>query len=316
MGELQESNRRAHGRDAPLTPNHVPARDRGACDSGAHAAPPRRKPGCTARWLALALGIALAGAAAPQSFAQRPSITAPATIQIEPASQAPLGIRVDPVGSAPANAFVRLRGFPTSISLTEGHAIAPGAWAIPLFGLAQLRAIVPAGVSGRAEIVITLMDVDGNTLSQTRTALIIAAITPEKAAPEPPRALPPVTAPLPPPAPPKKVVVITPPSAPSSPPPMTADARAHADRMLAIATEKLGLGNISAARAFLQRAADAGLAEAALKLGATFDPAELARDYPMAVSSADVKEARRWYEKARELGAPEAEVRLGRLGAR
>lgn len=300
-----------------MTPNHVPACDRGGSDIPVHArpAPPRRKSGWPARWpraVAFALGIALIGAGADRSLAQRPSITAPPTIQIEPASQAPLGIRVDPIGSAPSNAFVRMRGFPTSISLTEGHAIAPGAWAIPLFGLASLRAIVPAGVSGRAEILITLVDVDGNTLAQTRTALVIASIVPEKAPPEPPRALPPVATPAPPMSPPKRVVITPPLSAPS----MTADARAQAERMLAIATEKLGLGNIGAARGFLQRAADAGLAEAALKLGATFDPGELAREYPMALSSADVKEAKRWYEKARELGAPEADVRLSRLGAR
>jgi hypothetical protein len=246
------------------------------------------------------------GAAAQPSTAQRPRISAPVVIQVEPASQALLGIKVDPVGSAPTNSFVRLRGFPTSISLSEGHAIAPGAWAIPLFGLGSLKAIVPAGVSGRAEISITLVDVDGNTLAQTRTALVIAAIIPEKTLPEPPRALPPVASP-PPVAPPKRAALQP------LPPPLTADAKAHADRWLAIATEKLGLGNIGAARAFLERAADAGLAEAALKLGATFDPAELARDYPMATNSANIKEARKWYEKARDLGAPEAEVRLGRL---
>jgi hypothetical protein len=242
-------------------------------------------------------------------------------IQAEPASQAPLGIKVDPIGALPSNSFVRLRGFPTSVSLTEGHAIAPGAWAIPLFGLSSLKAIVPAGVSGRAEIVITLVDVDGNTLAQTRTALVIAPLPPEqkvaalpppekKVIPEPPRALPPISPPPPPVVEQPKQAAILLPSA------MSADAREKAERMLANAEKHLDQGNIGAARSFLQRAAEAGLAEAALKLGGTYDPAELARMAPLLASSADLKEAKKWYEKARDLGAPEAVTRLMRLGAR
>jgi hypothetical protein len=248
--------------------------------------------------------LALAGAGTHRAGAQRPEITVPPTIQAAPASQVSLAIKVDPVGSLPSNSFVRLRGFPSSVSLTEGHAIAPGAWAIPLFGLASLKAIVPAGVSGRAEIVITLVDVDGNTLAQKKTALVIvSAPPPEKAAPEPPRPPGIVVAP-----PVKKVA--------PQPPSLSDDARAQAERMLDKGIKQLAQGNIGAARSFLLRAADA-LAEAALKLGATYDPAELPRIAPVASASlADPKEARKWYEKARELGAPEAESRLARLGVR
>jgi hypothetical protein len=257
--------------------------------------------------LALA-GLALTGGGAHRADAQRPEITVPPTIRAEPASQVPLAIKVDPIASLPSNSFVRLRGFPSSVSLTEGHAIAPGAWAIPLFGLASLKAIVPAGVSGRAEIVITLVDVDGNTLAQKKTALVIAsAPPPEKAAPEAPR--PPAVLVAPPVPPPVKKVAPLPPSLPEG-------AKAQAERMLDKGMKQLAQGNIGAARSFLQRAAEV-LAEAALKLGATYDPVELPRIAPVASASlADPKEARKWYEKARELGEPEAERRLARLGAR
>jgi hypothetical protein len=251
------------------------------------------------------LGVALAGGGAHWAAAQRrePSISVPPTIRAEPASQAPLGIKVDPVDGLPNNSFVRLRGFPTSVSLTEGHAIAPGAWAIPLFGLPSLKAIVPAGVSGRAEIVITLVDVDGNTLARAKTALVIAAIqSSEKAPSEPPRVVPPVGSP------PKQ---FAPQASPLSP-----DARAQAERMLLSGRKQLEQGNIGAARGFLQRAAETGLAEAALKLAETYDPAVLPSLAPLATKSADPREARKWYEKARELGAPEADRRLGQLGAR
>jgi TPR repeat protein len=43
---------------------------------------------------------------------------------------------------------------------------------------------------------------------------------------------------------------------------------------------------------------------------------ELARLTALAGVSADRKEARKWYERARDLGAPDAEDRLGRLTGR
>src|SRR5262245_41124512 len=149
----------------------------------------------TSRWwrkaIALALGFTLAAGALQWSAAQRrdgPRIMVAPTIVAEPASQASLVIQVGPPDALPSNSFVRLRGFPASVSLTEGHAIAPGAWAIPLFGLASLKAIVPAGVSGRNEISISLVGVDGTTLAESRTALVIAAPSPpEKAQPPPPQ---------------------------------------------------------------------------------------------------------------------------------
>jgi hypothetical protein len=294
-----------------MTPNHAPARDRAGSSVHAHVAQPRLKPEWPRGWagaVALALGVALLDGGSHRSAAQQPEITVPPTIQAQPASQVPLAIKIAPLGSLPSNSFVRLRGFPTSVSLTEGHAIAPGAWAIPLFGLATLKAIVPAGISGRAEIVITLVDVDGNTLAQKKTALVIAAAaTP----PEKKVALEPVRAPQ---------VVAQPPFPPPAkralPPLLSGEAKANAERMLAKGSEKLEQGNIGAARSFLQRAAEV-LPEAALKLGATYDPAELPRLAPLASKSlADPKEARKWYEKARELGEPEAEDRLARLAGR
>ncbi len=73
-------------------------------------------------------------------------------------------------------------------------------------------------------------------------------------------------------------------------------------------------GNIGAARLFFQRAAEAGFALGAIRLAATFDPMELARLNVQGVRP-DRDEARRWYERARELGATDADERLARLGS-
>jgi hypothetical protein len=242
-----------------------------------------------------------------------PSIAVPPTIVAEPASQTNLPITVGPAGRLPANSFVRVRGLPSSVSLTEGHAIAPGSWAIPLVGLANLKAIVPAGVSGRSEIIVQLIGVDGTMFAESRAALVVGATT--MAAPPPPPVFEKKAAAAPPPPP-----AATAPPAPA--PVMRARPRAtqlppeeqqRAERLVAQGDRHQEQGNIGAARLFFQRAAEAGLALGAIRLAATYDPSELARLQAQGVRP-DRDEARRWYEKARELGAPEAEERLARLG--
>jgi len=51
-----------------------------------------------------------------------------------------------------------------------------------------------------------------------------------------------------------------------------------------------------------------------MALGATYDAAELVKPNLQGID-ADVKQAKRWYERALELGASEARTRLQRLGA-
>ena len=241
------------------------------------------------------------------------------TILAEPASQTVLSIQVGPPGSVPGNTFVRLRGLPASVSLSEGYAIAPGSWAVPLFGLPSLKAIVPAGVSGRSEIIIHLVGVDGTTLAETKTALVVGPATiiapPERPAAEripaerpQQRALATSPAPTPPAAPNRNVQ-------PPAPANLTADEKQRAERLVISGDRHLEQGNIGAARQFFQRAAEAGLALGAIKMAATYDPSELDR-LGVKVQGAipDRAEARKWYERARTLGAPEAEDRLARIG--
>jgi hypothetical protein len=256
----------------------------------------------------LALAVTLATGVVQRSLAQRadgPRIQVEQTIFVEPDAHNLLAINVGPRDALPKKSFLRLRGFPRSVSLTEGHAIAPGSWAVPLSALGSLKAIVPAGISGRSEIVISLVAGDGSTLVEARTALVVG----------PPRVL---AAPIDPPPVPKRVE----PSSPAPParaarvlPEVSPEDKARGERYLALGERHLEQGNIGAARSFFQRAAEAGLAEGALRMAATFDPAELARLDAVALNP-DREQARKWYERARELGAREAEERLARLRGR
>jgi TPR repeat protein len=77
----------------------------------------------------------------------------------------------------------------------------------------------------------------------------------------------------------------------------------------------LHAGDIASARLFYERAAGAGDGQAALRMGATFDPAFLDRADPRAARG-DPAEARVWYERARDLGEVEAERWLKSLGTK
>jgi TPR repeat protein len=74
----------------------------------------------------------------------------------------------------------------------------------------------------------------------------------------------------------------------------------------------IATGDLAAARLALRRAADANNAEAALALGATYDPFVL-RELKVYGFTPDAAMARVWYEKARDLGSPAAPRRLEML---
>jgi len=71
----------------------------------------------------------------------------------------------------------------------------------------------------------------------------------------------------------------------------------------------LSAGDIASARLFYERAADAGEAAAALRLGATFDPNFLDRA-GVRGNPGDPARAASWYRRARDLGDAAAAERL------
>lgn len=73
-------------------------------------------------------------------------------------------------------------------------------------------------------------------------------------------------------------------------------------------------GDVVAARLLLQRAAEAGSAEAALALGASFDPQIIKQARAIGVQT-DSAQARRWYQKAAELGSDAASKQLANLAS-
>ena len=73
-------------------------------------------------------------------------------------------------------------------------------------------------------------------------------------------------------------------------------------------------GDLAAARLLLRRAAEGGSAEAALALGATFDPLVIRRLGAIGAAP-DAAQARQWYQKAVALGSATASQPLAQLEA-
>jgi hypothetical protein len=242
----------------------------------------------------LAAAGALGAIAQVGGKASPPRIAVLSPVVAEPASQMPLQIRIAPAEAIPRNSFLRLRGLPPTASLSEGHAIAPGSWAVPLNGLTGLTLRLPETASGRSDLIVSLVGEDGALIAEARMALVIergpAPAEPPKAVPAPPA-----------------------PAAPKVQASPAAADREAAEKLLKRGNSDLQLGNVAVARQFYLRAANMGLPQAALMLAATYDPRELARLRAVGVQP-NLSEARKWYERALELGAAEARERLATLG--
>jgi len=299
-------------------PGHYPAR-RGklrGMDAKSYRSGGLRAAGPVLAILAVFSGQQSAGAADDGGrirLAQRTDarIWVAAQFVARPASEVALPIRVGPSEALPRNSFVRLRGLPHVVSLNEGYSTGPGSWAIPLSALPTLKANIPASIVGRSELLISIVGVDGIPLAEANTTLIIEPLPNPTKSIETPRAEPTnplgLAAPVPPAAAPSRRNDAAP-----RPPELSIAEREKAEQLVKQGDQYLAHGKIGGARLFYRQAANAGYALAAIRLGATYDPAELSRLRVEGITP-DAVEARKWYERARELGAPEADEHLARL---
>lgn len=253
----------------------------------------------------LALVVVVPGVS--RSLAQdqgQPSVSIAPVIEARAAGTTPLPIRVTPAGLISRQAFLRIRGLPSTVALSDGHSIAVGVWAVPLAVLPRLRMDVPTGSEGKTEITILLVSIEGNVLAEAKSTLVVVA------GEQPSQ---PARGPVP-----KASALRAAPEGPPVPlargPQLAAADRERALKMLQRGNDLLLTKDFSAAQHFYKRAAEIGLAEAALALARTFDPGELARIGAVGLRP-DPDMARTWYEKARALGSAEADEFLLRLSA-
>jgi hypothetical protein len=258
--------------------------------------------------------------AASQSGSNAPSVEIPAEIRVSPASVTRLHIRVTLPSAMSRDSMIVLRGFPARVMLSEGSRFGADVWAVPLTSLGKLEIAPATGTSGTSDITVELTTLEGKVLA---TATSVLRIAPEPAAAEAQAGK--ATEPGGP-------MVYTTGQIPSERPQSNEITRqslgaAAARRLSGAEIEKaralmargdqhLAEGKITSARLLYQAAAEAGWAPGALALAGTYDSRQLARSQVMGGVQPDLALAKKWYEKASELGSAEAISRLQAMGTR
>jgi hypothetical protein len=226
---------------------------------------------------------------------------------------APLGVALQ--GRA-EGALVLIVGLVPGMTLSSGGAVGSNAWQVPATELGNTWIFPPKDFVGVADLMAELRLTD-NTIVHRRSIRLEWTAPPAPPPVETPQSVEaPRTAPAP--------------QAAAAPQPAAASqavAAVHAlvqpspqiDRdeiavLVKRGREFVATGDLAAARLMLRRAAEASDADAALALAATYDPAVL-RELRVYGFAADVGAARMWYEKAKELGSPEARRRLEMLAS-
>jgi phosphate transport system substrate-binding protein len=106
---------------------------------------------------------------------QSPTLEVVQVLLVDPGKEVPLSLQVKTTGPLPTQSFIRIKGLPQATSLSEGHFVRPGVWAVPLSALPSVTISVPAGQSGRSELTISLVSVDNRVLAETTTTLVVGA---------------------------------------------------------------------------------------------------------------------------------------------
>ena len=153
--------------------------------------------------------------------------------------------------------------------------MAPAEWNLTPDEIGDLKLKLPESARGGADMRVELVAADG--------AILASAVTRLDIAPDPRAAL-----------------ILR-----SDESGRIADLIAHGHKMIDV-------GYLAGARAYFKRAAEAGSGDAALLLGATFDPEFIDKIGAQGIR-ADPKEARGWYERAEQLGVKDAESKLKAL---
>jgi hypothetical protein len=240
-----------------------------------------------------------------------------------------LGVSVD---TPDAGATVTIKGMPPGARLTAGVPLSFTEWRVPAEEVSNVMVIPPADFAGELDLSAELRSSEGAAQvtsfmqliwrsAPPATVLVTASAVPAPQLQQPaPQLQQPATQPPQAAQPQQQMIASLPPASAPAPQPQP---RADTVRELSPneiaglvrrAQEMLANGDVKAARLLLQRAAEAHDARAALALAKTYDPIAL-RQLSSTDPGPDLAQARNWYQRAREWGAPEAQRQLDALAS-
>ena len=219
-----------------------------------------------------------------------------------------LGISVEP---AEPGAAVIIKGLPLGTRLTAGEQMSLSEWRVAAEDAADAVVVPPSDFVGDINLAAELRNPDGAAVVMSVMQLAWKSVA-VAAEPVAPRAAAPV-------APAPQVAAAPPPAedvAPPAPPRVDDTVRDlsanEVGSLIRRAQEMLAMGDVKGARALLLRGTDAQDARAAYSLAKSYDPI-LSRRSGAPDAGPDLAQARTWYQKAREWGAPEAQRQLDAL---
>jgi hypothetical protein len=175
----------------------------------------------------------------------------------------------------PARSIIAIRALPPGTTFSRGRPYGSSEWSLTPEEIDDLRLHLPKNTTAGADIRIELISADGTVLASATTKLDIA---------QDPRA-----------------GLI-----------LRSDESDRVEDLIKHGQKMIDVGYLAGARAYFKRAAEAGSGEAALLVGACYDPTFIAKLGAQGIKP-DVKEARNWYERAKQLGVPNADAKLAEL---
>jgi hypothetical protein len=217
-------------------------------------------------------------AVAPQVETEaRPDIalTADSRIEAKPGEEVPFNIAIDSVDMLPARSIIAIRGIPQGATFSQGRPYGSSEWSLTPDEVGDLRIHLRKGTTEGTDMRIELVGADGTTLASATTRLDVA---------EDPRA-----------------ALI-----------LRSDEGDRIEDLIKHGQKMVEVGYLAGARAYFKRAVEAGSGEAALLLGACYDPAFIEKIGAQGIKP-DPQEARNWYERAKQLGIADADAKLAEL---
>jgi hypothetical protein len=203
------------------------------------------------------------------------TLTTPASVVGEAGKESAFAISLESSENLPARSIITIRGLPEGTSFSAGRPFGETEWSLRPDEINGLRLKLPAAASGRRALSVSVVAADGTMIASSSTRLDIA--------PDP-----------------KAALILRP------------QDTARIDELMAHGRKMVDVGYFPGARAYFQRAAEAGSAEAAFSVGLSYDPSFIAEMGAQGIQP-DVKQARIWYERAKALGYKDADAKLNAL---
>ena len=202
-------------------------------------------------------------------------LTAPEEIVMTAGDEVNFAIAIDTAAPLPVRSAIAIRDLPDGALFSKGRPFGASEWSLRPDEIAGLTLRLPEDQTGASDLRVELVAADGAVLARTATRLDVA---------------PPPTAGL----------VVR-----SGEADRVEDLMAHGQKMIDV-------GYLAGARAYYERAAEAGSGEAALAVGATYDPVFIAALGVQGIKP-DRQAAETWYDRAAALGLADRDAALTAL---